>query len=99
MGGFEKKGGKSFPSAGGQAQIDFSKSVGQGYMCKVTLNAVRSNINAGEEAMAVENWVHMGTLSPLFPHQMWRSEVASECFFLDVERCFIHMQNSPWMNN
>lgn len=49
--------------------------------------------------MALENRVHMGTLSPLFPDQMWRTEVASECCFLDVERCFIHMQNFPWMNN
>lgn len=49
--------------------------------------------------MALENRVHMGTLSPLFSDQMWIAEVASECFFLDVERCFIHMQNSPWTNN
>lgn len=99
MSGFEKKGGKLFPSIGGRVQIDFSESVGQRYVGNVRLNAVRSNINTGEEAMAVENRVHMGTLSPLFPDQMWSTKVASECFFLDVERCSIHMQNSPWMNN
>lgn len=59
----------------------------------------RSNFFTLVKTVALANRVHMGTLSPLFPDQMWRTEVASGYFFLDVERCFIHMQSSPWMNN
>lgn len=43
MGIFQKRGSKLFPSIVGQIQIDFSKAlegVYQGYMYKITLNAV-----------------------------------------------------------
>lgn len=73
--------------------------MGQGCMYKVTVRAVEVHLTPVEKVIPLENRVHMGILSSLFPDQMWRTEVTSECFFLDVERCFIHMQNVPWMNN
>lgn len=84
-----------------QIQIQFYNSEWNGSRMHVQSNvhAVEVDLTPVEKDMLLRSRVHMGILSPLFPDQMWRTEVTSEYFFLDVERRFIHMQNVLWMNN